>query len=113
MPGMGEPALSPAQVAFCTLSPQLTLLSWISMRTWCCLPLPPWVRQEFWGRLGPEQREGEPLGPMKLPLALERGTGDKLTRGNPLPVREGPSAQGRKASPGEVGGARKEEERSH
>lgn len=70
----GMAGLSPIQVAFYT-EPQLTLLSWISMRTWCCLPLPPCVRQEFWGRLGPEQREGEPLGPMKLPLALEEGQG--------------------------------------
>lgn len=55
--------------------PQPTLLSWISMRTWCCLPLPPCIRQEFWGRLGPKHREGEPLGPMRPTLALEERQG--------------------------------------
>lgn len=74
---------SPPQLAFCTPSPSLTLLSWISMRTWCCRPLPPCERQEFWGRLGPEQREGEPRGPVRPTLALGR-TGDRLTQRNTL-----------------------------
>lgn len=48
----------------------LTLLSWISISTWCCRPLPPWVRQEFWGRLAPELREGEPRWPPRPALVL-------------------------------------------
>lgn len=44
------------------------------MRAWCCRPIPPWVRQEFWGRLGPEEREGETLGPVKPTLALGKDT---------------------------------------
>ena len=78
--------MGPDPDPFRTLSPPLTLLSWISMRTWCCLPLPPCARQEFWGRLGPEEREGEPLGPARPALALGRGTRVTLTQGNSFPL---------------------------
>lgn len=33
------------------------------MSSVCCRPLPPTHRQEFWGREGPAEREGEPRAP--------------------------------------------------
>lgn len=60
--------------------------------------------------MGPEQREGDPLWPVRPTLALGRGRGDKVT---PFP-RSLPSEKafrlGQETLFWEVDGARKEEE---
>lgn len=45
------------------ISVQYTFVSCISISSVCCRPLPPTHRQEFWGREGTAEREGEPRAP--------------------------------------------------